>query len=160
MKMDITFPGGVGVDARFRGFTVRTDQPVKGGGLGSAPAPFDLFLTSLGTCAGLYALRFLQSRELSTEGLTMRLETVRDPETHRLTTIRMDVELPEDFPEKYKQAIVRAMDQCAVKKAMDDPPDFEVRVEVPSPKRTSRNPPAPPTRRASPRGRRPALGRR
>lgn len=131
MKMDITFPGGVGVDAHFRGFTVRTDQPVKGGGLGSAPAPFDLFLTSLGTCAGLYALRFLQSRDLSTEGLTMRLETVRDPETHRLTKIRMDVELPEGFPERYKQAIVRAMDQCAVKKVMDDPPDFEVRVEIP-----------------------------
>lgn len=131
MKMDITFPGGAGVDAQFRGFTVRTDQPVKGGGSDSAPAPFDLFLTSLGTCAGYYALRFLQSRDLSTEGLRMSLEPVRDPETRRLTTIRMDVELPEEFPDKYKKAILRAMDRCAVKKAMEDPPDFEVRAGIP-----------------------------
>ena len=133
MKMDITFPGGAGVDAHFRGFTVRTDQPVKGGGLGSAPAPFDLFLASLGTCAGYYAVRFLQSRDLSTEGLRMSLEPVRDPETRRLTTIRMDVELPGDFPDKYEKAIVRAMDQCAVKKVMVDPPDFEVRAEISEP---------------------------
>lgn len=133
MKMDITFPGGAGVDAHFRGFAVPTDQPVKGGGLGSAPAPFDLFLASLGTCAGYYALRFLQGRELSTEGLKMSLETVRDPETRRLTRIRMDVELPEGFPEKYRKAILRAMDQCAVKKTMEDPPVFEVRAEIPEP---------------------------
>lgn len=133
MQMDISFPGGAGVDAHFRGFTVRTDQPVNAGGLASAPEPFDLFLASLGTCAGYYAVRFLQSRDLSTEGLRMSLEPVRDPETRRLTTIRMEVELPEDFPARYEKAIVRAMEQCAVKKVMDDPPDFEVRAEIPQP---------------------------
>lgn len=133
MKMDITFPGGAAVDASFRGFTVRTDQPERAGGEGSAPAPFDLFLTSLGTCAGYYVVRFLQSRELSTEGLRMTLEPVRDPDTRRLTTIRMGVELPEDFPDKYRRAIQRAVDQCAVKKVMEDPPDFEVWTEISEP---------------------------
>lgn len=128
MQMDISFPGGAGVDAHFRGFTVRTDQAVNAGGLASAPEPFDLCLASLGTCAGYYAVRFLQSRDLSTEGLRMSLEPVRDAETRRLTTIRMEVELPEDFPERYEKAIVRAMEQCAVKRVMDDPPAFEVRV--------------------------------
>lgn len=127
MKMDIQFPGGARVDAAFRGFTVRTDQPVKAGGEGLAPAPFDLFLASLATCAGYYAVRFLQSRDLSTEGLALRLETERDPESKRLTTIHLDLELPEGFPEKYHGAILRAMDQCAVKKVLDDPPEFEVR---------------------------------
>jgi putative redox protein len=133
MKMDITFPGGAGVDAHFRGFTVHTDQPVAAGGLASAPEPFNLFLTSLGTCAGYYAVRFLQSRDLSTEGLKMTLEPIRDPLSRRLTTIRLDVELPEGFPDRYAKAIVRSMEQCAVKKVMDDPPEFEVRAEIPEP---------------------------
>jgi putative redox protein len=131
MKMQITFPGGAAVDAGFRGFTVRTDQLPKAGGEGSAPAPFDLFLVSLGTCAGYYALRFLQSRNLDTEGLELSLETERDSETKRLAKIHLDLRLPEGFPEKYRAAIVRAMDQCAVKKVLDDPPDFVVRTEVP-----------------------------
>ena len=133
MKMDITFPGGAAVDASFRGFTVRTDQPERAGGQEAAPAPFDLFLTSLGTCAGHYVVRFLQSRELSTEGLRMTVEPVRDPESRRLTTIRMGVELPEGFPDKYRRAIQRAVDQCTVKKVMEDPPEFEVRMEIPEP---------------------------
>lgn len=133
MKMQVTFPGGARVDAGFQGFEVHTDQPEKSGGEGSAPAPFDLFLASLGTCAGYYALRFCQSRDLDTEGLELTLETVRDPATRRLSTLRLDLRLPEDFPEKYRSAIARAMDQCAVKKVLEDPPAFEVRTEVAEP---------------------------
>ena len=39
--------------------------------------------------------------------------------------------MPGTFPEKYEKALLRSMDQCAVKKVMEDPPDFEVRVVVP-----------------------------
>lgn len=124
--MDITFPGGVAVEARFKGFTVRTDQPVDAGGANSAPAPFDLFLVSLGTCAGFFALRFCQQRGIDTAGLGLRLETERDAAAHRLTLVRLVLALPPTFPEKYHAAILRATDQCAVKRAIDDPPRFEV----------------------------------
>lgn len=130
MQMNVTFPGGARVDAAFRGFEVHTDQPEKAGGESSAPAPFDLFLASLATCAGYYALRFCQSRDLDTDGLALDLQTERDPETKRLAKIRLDLQLPPGFPEKYRPAIVRAMDQCAVKKALEDPPSFEVRAEL------------------------------
>ena len=52
----ITFPGNKKVDAEFNGFTIKTDQPVNQGGVGSAPTPFETFLASLGTCAGIYVL--------------------------------------------------------------------------------------------------------
>jgi ribosomal protein S12 methylthiotransferase accessory factor len=125
MKMTMEFPGGVKVAARLRDHTVLTDQDEKGGGEGSAPAPFDLFLASVGTCAAFYALRFCQQRDIETSGLGMALETVRDPETKRLDTIRMELTVPAAFPQKYKKAVVRAIDQCAVKRAIVDPPDFE-----------------------------------
>ncbi len=124
--MDIEFPGGLVVEARFDQFTVRTDQPSEQGGQGSAPAPFDLFLASLATCAGFYALRFCQERQLATEGLKLTLATEKDVEKHRLSKIRLSIGLPTGFPEKYRQAIIRATDQCAVKRAILNPPEFEV----------------------------------
>jgi putative redox protein len=126
MNMNITFPGGLGVNAAFKDFTVRTDQAVEHGGGGSAPEPFDLFLASLGTCAGLYALRFCQQRGIDTHGLGLTLETEKDPEARRLALVRLEIELPAGFPEKYREAIVRAVDQCAVKRHIADPPRFEV----------------------------------
>ena len=126
--MEMTFPGGVRVDAHFKGFDVPTDQPEKNGGDNTAPAPLDLFLASLGTCAGFFALRFCQQRNLPTDGLSMSLTTERNPDTKRLERIEISMTLPEGFPEKYRGAILRATDQCAVKKAMVDPPEIEVLV--------------------------------
>jgi putative redox protein len=125
MKMEIGFPGGFKVSARFRGHELLTDQTTKGGGEDSAAQPFDLFLASIGTCAGLYALRFCQQRDLDTSGLGLTVEPIRDPTSRRLSTITLRLTLPTGFPEKYDKAILRAIDQCAVKRAILDPPVIE-----------------------------------
>jgi ribosomal protein S12 methylthiotransferase accessory factor len=122
--MDITFPGGVQVNAKFKAFELTTDQPEINGGGNTAPSPFDLFLVSLGTCAGFYALRFCQQRTLPTTGMRLTLVSMRNAETKRLDRIEITLYLPEGFPEKYRGAIIRATDQCAVKKALLDPPDI------------------------------------
>ena len=126
MPMEVRFPGGVAVEAIHAGMTIRTDQPVAAGGTGSAPSPFDLFLVSLATCAGFYALRFCQERGLPTEGLGVTMDWERSPETKLISKIRISVKLPEGFPEKYRSAILRATDQCAVKKHLVSPPAIEV----------------------------------
>lgn len=124
--MEITFPGGVRVNAQHKGFEIATDQPEQNGGENSAPSPFDLFLVSLGTCAGFFALRFCQQRDLPTEGMRLSLAAEHNPETKRLDRIEITLNLPDGFPAKYRPAIIRATDQCAVKKALDDPPEIEL----------------------------------
>jgi putative redox protein len=126
MSMQITFPGGVAVTASYGGFEVRTDQPVTNGGTHSAPSPFDLFLISLGTCAGFFALRFCQQRDLPTDGMSLSLDSERDPETRRLDRVMIVINLPAGFPDKYRAAIIRSTDQCSVKKALLDPPRIDV----------------------------------
>jgi putative redox protein len=126
MDMKITFPGGLAVNAAFKDFTVTTDQGAEHGGGGTAPEPFDLFLVSLGTCSGLYALRFCQQRGIATQGLGLNLTTEKDPEWKRLALIRLEIELPDGFPEKYREALIRSVDQCAVKRHILAPPRFEV----------------------------------
>ena len=131
MSFEVTFPGGVVVEATAHTHTIRTDQPAVAGGADSAMAPFDLFLASIATCAGFYALRFCQQRGLSTQGLGLTLTPLRDSEGKRLDTVRMELRTPEGFPEKYRDAIARAIDHCAVKRAIMEPPRFET-VVVPA----------------------------
>src|SRR5665647_3390604 len=69
----------------------------------------NLFLASIATCMGFYALRFCQERGIATEGLGLSLETVRDDAKKRLSTIRVALTLPPGFPEKYTDAIRRAV---------------------------------------------------
>jgi putative redox protein len=120
--IEVSFPGGVAVDATMKGEVIHTDQ--------SGIAPFDLFLASIATCAGFYALRFCQQRGIDTAGLGVTLTPLRGDK--RLDTLRIDLRLPPGFPEKYREAIVRAVDQCAVKKAIADPPRFEIEVHEPA----------------------------
>ena len=126
--LTVSFPGGVAVDATYDGHTVRTDQPVQAGGNASAMSPFDLFFASIATCMGFYALRFCQERGLSSEGLRLTLEPVREENGKRVTLVRIAVQLPAGFPEKYKPAIERAIDHCAVKSHIVDPPRFQLAV--------------------------------
>jgi putative redox protein len=133
MEINITFPGGKKVNAEFDGFVVRTDQPVKYGGENSAPAPYDYFLASIGTCAGIYILSFCQERKIPTEqvSLRQRLEFGKTPEGKSfIDKILIEILIPQDFPEKYHNALIKVADQCAVKKAIMNPPKFEIRTVV------------------------------
>jgi putative redox protein len=126
MEMEITFPGGARVDANFGGMTVKTDQPVQGGGQGSAPTPFATFLASIGTCAGIYVLGFCQQRGIPTDGIKIVQRMQSDRTTGLVGQIDLDIQLPPDFPEKYKTAVIRSAEQCAVKKHLEHPPTFNV----------------------------------
>lgn len=126
--MKVTFPGGLAVDAHCKGHLIHTDQPEKDGGDDTGPAPFDLFLASIATCAGFYALRFCEKRGFPAAELAVTLEPVRDPENKRVATIRIEVHLPQGFPDKYHSAVLRAIDQCAVKRHIVEPPDFDVQI--------------------------------
>lgn len=124
MEMEVVFPGGARVDAIIGDRVIQTDQD------GSAPAPFGLFLASIGTCAGIYVLSFCQHRGLSTEGVKVLQRIRTNRETRMVETVELDIVVPPDFPEKYHDALIRAANQCAVKKHLEQPPEFQVRTRV------------------------------
>ena len=130
MEMEITFPGGARVDANFGGFTLKTDQPIQGGGQGSAPTPFATFLASIGTCAGIYVLGFCQQRGIPTQGIKIVQRMHSDRMTGLVGQIDLEIQLPPDFPAKYKDAVIRSAEQCAVKKHLEHPPTFNVTTSI------------------------------
>ncbi|MBN2244177.1 MAG: OsmC family protein [Acidobacteria bacterium] len=133
MEITVDFPGGSRVDAHFNSFTVSTDQPREDGGGGAAPAPFELFLTSLVTCAGYYVLEFCRARGIDTGGIRLKQWIERNETTYMVEKISMEIQLPEDFPQKYARAVIRAAEKCSVKKHMEYPPSFDIRVAVADP---------------------------
>lgn len=125
MEMIIDFPEGARVDAHFNQFTIKTDQspPV---GNSTAPTPFALFLSSMGTCAGIYVLGFCRQRNISTDGVRIVQRVHKNQETGMIGTVELEIQVPPDFPEKYYKALIRAASQCAVKKHLENPPKFEI----------------------------------
>jgi len=120
MEMKINFPGGARVNAEFGPHTIITDQD------GSAPSPFATFLASLGTCAGIYVLGFCKQRGLPSEGVEILQRIRQNPLTGMIDKIDLEIQVPPSFPERYHSALVRSASLCAVKKHMENPPEFDV----------------------------------
>jgi putative redox protein len=97
---NITFDGNQKVSAHFREFTIHTDQPEKFGGENSAPEPFEIFLASIGTCAGFYVAAFCQSRSIPMDNMSIVQTVFRNDTTHMVEKVTLDIVLPPDFPEK------------------------------------------------------------
>jgi ribosomal protein S12 methylthiotransferase accessory factor len=133
MDMMIDFPGGARVDAHFGLYTVMTDQPASGGGMGSAPTPFALFLASMGTCAGIYVLGFCKQRGLPTDGIRILQRVNRDLGTGLISQVELEIQVPPAFPEKYRDSLIRSAQLCAVKKHLEHPPEFEITTKVVEP---------------------------
>ncbi len=132
MSLDITlsFPGGKRVDAWIGQWTITTDQEADSGGEESSPNPFQYFLSSLATCSGVYLLNFCQARDIPMDNISMRMRTEWNEKTHHADRIVFELKLPPEFPAKYKDAVVRTINMCTVKKHLLDPPEFDVEVEM------------------------------
>lgn len=121
MRIEVGFTGAKGVTATIGEHVVHTDQPVKEGGEGKHPSPFDLFLASIAACAGYYARAFCQKRNLDETGLGVVMECEFDKTAKRILDVDVILTLPDGFPDKYRDAVQKAVDACFVKKHIVEP---------------------------------------
>ena len=128
IEIEVNFPGNLAVEAKIRDYTLLTDQPEKSGGDGSGPTPFELFTSSIATCAGYFALKFCRTREIDTTGMSLKMHYAWDKELKRYPKMSVELQLPDNFPDKYRDAIIKAMEQCVVKQHIQQPPEFEISV--------------------------------
>ena len=124
--MEVTFDGGKVISAHINGHVVKTDQPILGGGLNSAPTPFDLFLASIGTCAGIYVKGFCDQRQIPAENIKIIMTNSIDEKTGLPTEIIIDIQLPIDFPDKHKDSVINVAELCKVKKSIALQPKMTV----------------------------------
>jgi len=122
MKMRIYFPGGQRVNATFDKYQVPTDQSIESGGSGTAPDPFSLFLSSIGTCTGIYILRFCQERNIQTTELSLTLTANWNKSNKLVDKINIIIQTGNDFPEKYKKTLLKVAKLCTIKRQLETPP--------------------------------------
>ena len=114
------------MDAHFGSFTVATDQPPAA----SAPTPFAVFLSSIGTCAGIYVLGFCRQRGLPADDIRIVERVHSNPMTGMVEKIDLEIQVPPTFPEKYRDSLIRSAELCAVKKHLENPPKFGITTSV------------------------------
>lgn len=133
LEMLVTFPGGARVNTQVGPYTVTTDKAIEAGGEGTAPNPFQLFLASLGACAGVYVLSFCRQRGLPTDEIRLVQRVLPDPDTGLVGQVELEIHVPPSFPERYHSALIRATEQCTVKKHLEKPPAIDTLVVVRTP---------------------------
>jgi ribosomal protein S12 methylthiotransferase accessory factor len=122
--MNITFEGKAKVIARFEGFKVETDLAQTLGGEGTSLNPFQVLLTSIACCSGLFARQFLEKHQI--EVLDKRMELSFDLDAHSdLTKVRISVFVGKDFPAEMETALINTMKACKVKKHLNPKILFE-----------------------------------
>ena len=121
MDIEVFFEGKKGVNAKVRNHIVKTDQPVNGGGDDNAVTPFELFLASLATCAGIYVKGFCDQRGIATEGISIVQKHEFDAKG-MATRILLEIRVPKQFPEKYVESLIAVAGLCKVKQHFAAPP--------------------------------------
>jgi len=126
MEIKVNFLDKLRLEARFDDFTVIADQPIRYKGDGSAPGPFDYFLASSALCAAYFVKLYCETRDIPTDHIRLSQNNIVDPENRYKQTIKIQVELPADISTKDRQGILRSIDRCTVKKAVQTGPDFVI----------------------------------
>ncbi|MFO7705382.1 MAG: YcaO-like family protein, partial [Halopseudomonas sp.] len=126
MEIKVNFLDNLRLEAKFDDFTVVADQPIRYKGDGSAPGPFDYFLASSALCAAYFVKLYCDTRNIPTDNIRLSQNNIVDPENRYKQIFKIQVELPADITPKDRQGILRSIDRCTVKKAVQTGPEFVI----------------------------------
>jgi uncharacterized OsmC-like protein len=133
MEAIIQYLGGTKFEASARGHKVTCDQPADNGGADQGMTPPEFLLTSLGTCAGFYAAQYLRARNLSTDGLVVRVTAEKVTQPARLGTFRIEVDAPgAASDERHCEGVTRAVKLCLIHNTLVHSPEIELVVNQPA----------------------------
>ena len=129
MEVQIRHTYGSAFLAEARGHELVCDQPIENGGADSGMTPPELMLASLGTCAGYYALQYLNARKLPEAGLAVRVEAEKAAAPARLGKFRIFVTAPA-LEERHVEGLLRAIRACLIHNTLHANPEIETVVQM------------------------------
>ena len=129
MKLEVNLENGFLFKALCGKHEVMTDQPEKEDGTDQAMTPAELFIASLGTCIGVFAVRFCKRHNLPTEGMKVLMDwtVVKDPV--RVGSIKAELHYPHNIPETERKGLLRMAEACFVHETILHKPDIVVELK-------------------------------
>ena len=128
MEVLVEHLGGVQFEVKARVHSIITDQPLESGSWDEGMTPPELFLASLGSCAGFYAAQYLRKHHLSREGTRIRVTAEKAQDPARLAEIRIEVDVPVVLSPEHHDGIERAVHNCLIHNTLVHPPQMAIAV--------------------------------
>lgn len=130
MQLTVNYLGDVQFEAETRGHKIICDQPLDAGGADEGMTPPEFLLASLATCAGYYAVYYLNSRQLPSAGLKVKVTAEKVSGPARLDHFVLSIDTPSELSEKDAEGVRRAAEKCLVKNTMLMPPSISLSVRT------------------------------
>lgn len=131
MQVLVEHLGAVQFQIKARQHQIASDQPTENGGFDEGMTPPELFLASLGTCAGFYAVQYLKKHNLSREGTLVRVSAEKAKHSARLDNFRIEVEVPEGVSDAHRIGVEKAVHHCLIHNTLLHPPKITIDVKLP-----------------------------
>ena len=129
MEVTIQHLGHVKFEAVTRGHRVICDQPGDNGGSDAGMTPPEFLLVSLGTCAGFYAAKYLETRSLGCEGLEVKVSAEKASQPARVGSFRIEVSVPGLDP-VHEAGVLRAVKACLIHNTLLNAPAIQTVVRT------------------------------
>jgi putative redox protein len=129
MEVSIRHFGNVKFEAAARGHRVVSDQPPANGGGDEGMTPPELLLAALGTCAGYYAVQYLNARSLSCPDLEIKVSAEKAQQPARLGAFRIEVFAP-SLDARHESGLLRSVEKCLIHNTLLNTPRIETVVHT------------------------------
>ena len=131
MEVIARYRTGVSFEIGARRHRIVSDQPRENHGEDTGLTPPELMLASLAACAGYYAVEYLKTRGLPTEGVEVQVTAKKELRPARLASFSIEVTVPGLDP-AHEAGIGRAVKACLIHNTLLNAPSIEtvIRTEV------------------------------
>jgi uncharacterized OsmC-like protein len=133
MEVHIKHLGDVQFEIAARGHILMSDQPTESGGHDEGMTPPELFLASLGSCAGYYAAAYLRKKGIATQGTEVHVTAGKAGPPARLDDFRIEVTVPVALSDADRAGVEDAVHRCLIHNTLLFPPTMSVEVVAPIP---------------------------
>jgi putative redox protein len=128
MEVTVEHLGAVQFAIKAREHTIVSDQPAENGGFDEGMTPPELFLSSLGSCAGFYAAQYLKKKGLASEGTMVRVFAEKAKNPARLDNFKIEVDVPAAVDEEHRKGVEEAVHHCLIHNTLLHPPTITLDV--------------------------------
>lgn len=107
--------------------TLTADEPVKSGGTGTGPTPYDLLLSAFGACIAITLRMYSEIKNIPLEAVTIKLDIKKiyaedcancETEEGKLENIDVEIEFTGSISEEQRKRLLEIANKCPVHKTL------------------------------------------
>ena len=130
-EVSIKYLGGIGFQAQSRQHSITIDLPKEKGGQDLGMNPPEVFMASLGSCIGVYIVRYCQNTKLDAEGLNIGLSWKLSDDNTSIVEINATLSLPKANIGKRQAALLDVAHRCLIHNTILGSPKININLTTP-----------------------------